>query len=151
MRYFTYREISMEGLSKRELHCFAMCRFVICVVESSFRFFKRCGVQPKPIVALPFVFFFFFPNKAKLNNANSKRSRNISAPNWKLLYWWKLELKRISCSRVSHFMRKVKPESKVHLCVSLQIKHLLGGDLFVDTQGTGVGMLEVRLTIYSVP
>lgn len=48
-------------------------------------------------------------------------------------------------------MRKVKPESKVHLCVSLQIKHLLGGDLFVDTQGTGVGMLEVRLTIYSVP
>lgn len=70
----------MEGLSKRELHCFAMCRFVICVVESSFRFFKRCGVRPKPIVALPFV-FFFFPNKAKLNNANSKRSRNISAPN----------------------------------------------------------------------
>lgn len=59
MRYFTYREISMEGLSKRELHCFAMCRFVICVVESSFRLFKRCGVQPKPIVALPFVFFFF--------------------------------------------------------------------------------------------
>ena len=50
----------MEGLSKRELHCFAMCRFVICVVESSFRLFKRCGVQPKPIVALPFVFFFFF-------------------------------------------------------------------------------------------
>ena len=65
----------MEGLSKRELHCFAMCRFVICVVESSFRLFKRCGVQPKPIVV------FFFPNKAKLNNANSKRSRNISAQN----------------------------------------------------------------------
>ena len=149
MRYFTYREISMEGLSKRELHCFAMCRFVICVVESSFRLFKRCGVQPKPIVALPFV--FFFPNKAKLNNTNSERFRNISAPNWKLLYWWKLELKRISCTRVSHFMRKVIPESKVHLCVSSQIKHLLGGDLFVDTQGTGVGMLEVRLTIYSVP
>ena len=48
-------------------------------------------------------------------------------------------------------MRKVKPESEVHLCVSLQIKNLLGGDLFVDTQGTGVGMVEVRLTIYSVP
>lgn len=55
----------MEGLSKRELHCFAMCRFVICVVESSFRFFKRCGVQPKPIVALPFV-FFFFPQQGKI-------------------------------------------------------------------------------------
>lgn len=133
----------MEGLSKRELHCFAMCRFVICVVESSFRLFKRCGVQPKPIVALPFV--FFFPNKAKLNNANSKRSRNISA---QLV---KIGIKTHIVSRVSHFMRKVKPESEVHLCVSLQIKNLLGGDLFVDTQGTGVGMVEVRLTIYSVP
>lgn len=133
----------MEGLSKRELHCFAMCRFVICVVESSFRLFKRCGVQPKPIVALPFV--FFFPNKAKLNNANSKRSRNISA---QLV---KIGIKTHIVSRVSHFMRKVKPESEVHLCVSLQIKNLLGGDLFVDTQGTGVGMLEVWLTIYSVP
>lgn len=133
----------MEGLSKRELHCFAMCRFVICVVESSFRLFKRCSVQPKPIVALPFV--FFFPNKAKLNNANSKRSRNISA---QLV---KIGIKTHIVSRVSHFMRKVKPESEVHLCVSLQIKNLLGGDLFVDTQGTGVGMVEVRLTIYSVP
>ena len=149
MRYFTYSEISMEGLSKRELHCFAMCCFVICVVESSFRLFKRCGVQPKPIVALPFV--FFFPNKAKLNNANSKRSRNISAQNWNLLYLVKIGIKTHIVSRVSHFMRKVKPESEVHLCVSLQIKNLLGGDLFVDTQGTGVGMVEVTLTIYSVP
>lgn len=48
-------------------------------------------------------------------------------------------------------MRKIKAESEVYLCVLLQIKNLLGGDLFVDTQGTGVGMLEVRLTIYSVP
>ena len=91
------------------------------------------------------VFFFFFPNKAKLNNANSKRSRNISA---QLV---KIGIKTHIVSRVSHFMRKVKPESEVHLCVSLQIKNLLGGDLFVDTQGTGVGMVEVRLTIYSVP
>ncbi|XP_027048067.1 ophiophagus venom factor-like [Pocillopora damicornis] len=30
------------------------------------------------------------------------------------------------------------------------IKHLLGGDLFVDTQGTGVGMLEVEVR-YNVP
>lgn len=103
----------------------------------------QTSVQPKPIVALPFV--FFFPNKAKLNNANSKRSRNISA---QLV---KIGINTHIVSRVSHFMRKVKPESEVHLCVSLQIKHLLGGDLFVDTQGTGVGMLEVRLTIYSVP
>ena len=88
---------------------------------------------------------FFFPNKAKLNNANSKRSRNISA---QLV---KIGIKTHIVSRVSHFMRKVKPESEVHLCVSLQIKNLLGGDLFVDTQGTGVGMVEVRLTIYSVP
>lgn len=94
---------------------------------------------------------FFFPNKAKLNNANSKRSRNISAQNWKLLYLVKIGIKTHIVSRVSHFMRKVKPESEVHLCVSLQIKHLLGGDLFVDTQGTGVGMVEVTLTIYSVP
>ena len=40
----------MEGLSKRELHCFAMCRFVICATETN----RGLAIR---------VFFFFFPTR----------------------------------------------------------------------------------------